>query len=331
MHPNFPDWYKHLTFGNKPETVELRWKGIETVLGVIDGPMTLELVRLVYGRPLTSTEFESTFRQYFKDADALFLASGNDPEVKTLAGCVLAMTCVDNYDVSPLSALAIITAAACGQRNLKIEIDLPGMAAHWILSDGMRARKKIRALALKPIGAEATTQLEDVRNDIDEQIKAMQAFLDIQDEELRLLWWIIGGKSHKWDSNFTGIDSKARAVLLAEEASEMTISLSEPPSLKAIFSRVNVNEDDKFTIQESVNACGKKFLNRVANTGQVCPSIYPVHFAMSRAVEVNSSSTWVGPWSQAAGIGKTARISALDLAMQVYRERQLMNSIERAK
>lgn len=353
MHLNFADWYRPASFGHNRDTLELRWQGVEAALEQIDDSIVLELIRLVFGRPLQSPGVENTFRKFFKDTDQSFLTTGNDLEVKVLAGCVLAMTCVE--PISPLPTMAILTTSVFGLRELQIEIDLIGMVASRVHSDGIRARKRIRADKLKPfedaayneailplsqpqtpalmvqvlnnIGAVTVSQLNTLQNAIADQ----QALLEIQDEELQLLWWVVGERSDKWGKAFTGLNTKARPILLAAEAAAMTTGFSEPPSLRAIFSRVGVSESDKVTIHECVNACGTEHLKLLAPSDAGCTSIFPVHFAMFRALEAGANSTWVAPWTKATGITAKAKLSAVELAMQVHRECQLMAYMESKK
>jgi hypothetical protein len=128
MHPKFADWYRPVTFGHNKETFELRWQGVEAALEGIEFLEVLELVRLAFGRPTVSIEDVDAFRQHFKTIDPTFLTSGNDYEVQVLAGCALAILCIEDGYGSEVP-LAILTASACGTRTPKVEIDLIGMAS----------------------------------------------------------------------------------------------------------------------------------------------------------------------------------------------------------
>jgi len=151
MHHKFVDWYQPVSFGHDRETLGLRWQGIESVMNNIDFEMAGELIRLTFDRPMESPNLKNTFRQYFKDIDPLFLTTGNDLEVLTLAGCVLAILCDDNDNDFGEVALAILTASACGIRNPKVELDLVGMAAERVQTEGVEARKRPTMSALKKI------------------------------------------------------------------------------------------------------------------------------------------------------------------------------------
>ena len=160
------------------------------------------------------------------------------------------------------------------------------------------------------------------------EINNLQKILTVQDEELQMLWWMVSGWSEMWDCSFSDIDNKARPILLAKEAASMTKEVSESPSLKALFSRVGVDGNTKITIPEAVNACGVENLGRLAHKSAPCSTIFPLHFAMFRALETGADPAWIAGWSKASGIGEKSQIVPLELALQVHRELKLMKLLE---
>ncbi|MFK5914135.1 MAG: GTPase-associated system all-helical protein GASH [Woeseiaceae bacterium] len=355
MHKNFADWYQPVTFGHDRETLDFRWRGVEAALENLDYEMLMDLVRFVFSREIVSQEVLSTFRQYFKDTDQTFLTTGNEQEVLTLASCVLALICVDEYSLGEI-ALAILTVSACGIRKPAINIDLVGMATERVKDDGLQDRsrpimsapKKVgnkkafqdatepltqghgfpQALeAIDNIGAITLSHINAMQKNTSEKIVEMQKVLKIQDEELQMLWWVVGNWSGMWNSSFNNIDPSAMPILLAEEAASMTTGFSEPPSLKSVFFRIGLDDTSELSITDSVNACGIENLEVFSLSNVTCASIFPVHFAMARAKETGADKSWVTSWRNISGIKAKDKITPVDLAVQFHRESKLMEFI----
>lgn len=357
MHPNFADWYRPATFGQNRETFDLRWQGVEATINGLNLQIAMELVRLAFGRPSVSTKDVDTFRQHFKAVDPTFLTTENDLEVQALAGSVLALLCIDKKYGRSEVPLSILTASACKTRAPKLEFDLMGMAIERLRLDGIHARNRpamselkefsfkkdftetIAALAaspdfptaaeaLKQIGVNIEHLLSDVQNNINNESALQRKILTIQDEELQMLWWMVGGWSQMWDTAFGNLDSQARPILLAKEAADMTEIFSESPGLKAIFCRVGIDESTKLTIPDAVNACGVEHLTTLAPKSTPCSTIFPMHSAIFRALETGADRTWIAAWSKTSGIDEETPVVPLELALQFHRELKLRTVFE---
>ena len=104
----------------------------------------------------------------------------------------------------------------------------------------------------------------------------------------------------------------------------MTDETSEPPSIKAVFSRAAIDGSAEMTIPESINACGVDNLKILASKSAPCSTIFPLHFAISRALETDGNSAWIAAWSKISGIKNETKFTSLDLAVQLFREHKLM-------
>ncbi len=353
MHQNFADWYQPVTFGHDRPTIDLRWQGVEAVINNIDFTMAVELIRLIFDRPLLSTDFMKTLREFFKENDSTFQMEGNDHELKVLAGSILAVLCLDQSNSMGDVATAILTASACKTRNPSVEIDLIGMAEDRIRIDGIDVRKRpeIRNLkktlpletfdeaflpleetpdlvtaieVLKKFGGFAKTQMESVQR-TNNEISLLQKLLKIQDEELQILWWMVSETSWMWDIAFRDIDKEAFPVLISKEVANLTEEFSEIPSLRAIFSHLGISESTDLTMQDSINACSIEQLKKMESDKIICPSISPLHFAISRAIETEKDAAWSTTWSKVTGISGEVNVSPLELALQFYRESKLLS------
>lgn len=355
MHEKFVDWLRPTTFSHDRQTIELRWQGTEAAIESLDSRMGFELVRLVFGRELESPENLDKFRQNFKSVDETFSTSGNDHELQVLAGCVLAIICTDETSDRHEVPMAILTASACGKRVPVVEIDLIGMAAEWLKQGGIKARSRssisepgvftsknafdaviaefeansggqgmpAAVVAFRKVASAIENLSSTVQKRTHESITEINRLLKIQDEELQMLWWMVGGWSAMWETPFAKIDIKSRPILLAKETAEITDLPSEPPSLQSVLYRIGIDPKKKSAIPEAVSACGE-YLKELAPRSIPCPTIYPLHFAISRALETGGDKTWIPNWSKVSGIQEKEQISSLGLALQMYREIKLM-------
>lgn len=359
MHAKFADWYGPVSFGTDGEKLSLRWKSVESFLGNCDHETLLELVRLVFGRKLLSNDSLDSFRSYFKKVDATFLTEGNDKELRALASSVLALLCVDDqYDKGNITlvTLAILTTSACGFRKVDVEMDLVGMASERMYANGVESRSRLVIATTLPtnknaikksfedaisplevsynhtnavrvmtgLGSATGTHLINIQKGANDIFSRMGRLLRIQDEELQILWWIVGGWSRKWNSAFGDIGDDEKPILLAEEVAELSAEIIEPPSLKSIFFRAGLSEPAGLSIAEAVNSCGVDNLEQLTIPSDLCNSIFPIHSAMGLAKNAGGGKSWVSLWREVSGIKASSKPSPIDFAIQVYRERKLM-------
>jgi len=348
MHDQFADWYQPATFGHDRDTIELRWKAVASIVEEIDVQMIAELTRLVFGKRLDRETTLDEFRKYFKEVDQTFQSVGNEEEIIVLAGCVLAALC-DRGSIPVL--LSILTTSTFGLRKLKVDIDLVKMAEYQLNIQAAKTRHRQTLTKLKTIvePKEIKDAVQTITDNPDpghvaQSLKILAPFyqqlvynqqkvinifnkslkqFEVQDEELQILWWIISGWSNMWSTSFEKLHEKVRPILLAKEISIISHENTEPPSIKAIFSRVGIQNGYETTIPDAVTACGVDLLKKIKDS-ESCPILFPLHFAVARAIETNAKETWVSAWSEVTGIGETASISMINLAMQMYRECKLL-------
>lgn len=359
MHPQFADWYQPATFGHDRDTIELRWQGVASALQNLDIDKAMDLVRTVFRKPLISQETTDWFRERFKVADATFQTTGNERELEILAGCVLALKCIDENLASADVALAILTASLCNTIRSDVGIDLIGKAQHRIEIEAAQVRarpvfnnlqifesKKAFAAVnatwtatptlekitdvIKGITSATTSMFNSVQAESAKHIQELGKCLSIQDEELQLLWWIVGQRSNLWQKEFSGIEEKARPILLGYESCELTKLFVESPSLKALLLRTGIDATSDLTVPEAVIACGADNLKKI-DLKNTCPYIFPLHFAIERAIETDADETWVPVWSKKTGLSSETRVPSLDLALQLHREHKLAELIAKTE
>lgn len=340
----FADWFRPANFGMNAESMEIRREVVESIASDLSNKTLTELVRAVFARPIASPDVLVRFRQRFNDADPTFRMSGNDEEVVALAGCVLAaVLTIGSAEAIGNVASTILAASVAKSRLASVRFDVVGMAenALSVTSRQWRERPVIGAsgdnLVFKDSSARADNEeekperppieraVEDIallaqaHNALVSQHQDLVRFLDLQDEELEVLWWLVTGWSDIGDRPFDQLPTEARPIVLAAELATKNKHSVEMPSLRAIFSRAGIETVGEVGIPDAVNACGE-YLAVLAQGRQTCPTLTPVCLGLERAMETGGGSDWIAAWSAVTGLKADARIGCADLAVQLHRE-----------
>ena len=295
-------------------------------------------------------------RQAFKDADDTFEMTGNDREMQVLAGASLAvlMHSDNDPDVAAAAALATTTTTFGGARKSNLPMDLAllaeGALDHSAEENRRRPTRSINTKVPQPkIDIEQAAAkmrelqswdrvIEALRLAVDassaamttlarRQANAMQTvdrFLRVQDEELQILWWLIGERSWTCNCAFGDVAPQAQPLIFAKELAGATQFLPGPPSIKAILSRAGLKEREKIAISAVINATERTRLKELLVQEDPSPVSGPVHFAIQRQLETGGGDAWIAGWAAAAEVDDAYALSPLAVGSQFYRESLLL-------
>lgn len=349
MHPEFPSWYSLVDLENNAEKRQARWNAIETYLGnEVDVEMLLKLTHIFRQKP--TQDQLTAFRQYFRDQDETFPLSGNEKELQLLAGSCLAVL-VHGYDYSQSAeaALAIVTTDFNGVREIELPINLIEIANESIVSLGIKARRRsnivnstasLNKISLKEIAepvvnnwtqvSQAFSSTESVINDkllpqiqkkINAEARNAKKMIEIQDEELQMLWWLVGEYSHSMDCPFDKLEQNSKALVLAAELANETKLVPGPTAIKALLSKAGLTKQrKKIKLTTAINSAPAEWLTSQLEGKKISQLTTPIHFAIERQLETGAGESWIAGWSASTNIDKELSLSALDLSMLYYRE-----------
>lgn len=354
MDQEFPRWYREVSIGDDRERIQRRWAGLCALVASATQSDVEAMIRVAFKTKTTAQALSLTrIEKAFKDTDDLFSLSGNEREVQVLCGAGLVLLCRASEGVSPAAALAVTTAAAGGGRRPKVSLDLVAVAEAGlrVMAESVRKRPnledyaktetpeldfaqaeaKIRGqqnwegvVAAFGLAANAVQEsLAGVAAQSTRAIAAVNKFIAVQDEELQMLWWLIGERSWDLDKAFTAVPADAQPLVLSKELADLTEFLPGPASIKGLLSRAGLKDRKKLTIPSAVNACDKAWLGNVVDSLDPSPVTQPVHFAIRRKLETGDDASWVAGWSAVAGLTPGHQLSPLGLANQFYREHLL--------
>lgn len=339
MHKDFSTWVGEFELGEDVDAREKCWGGVAAFIKDADGDDVEDLVRLAFNtRQKARTSFLQKFCAALHDAKPESVVPRYDREVEVLAGCSLAVLLDSNdTELAALVALAITTASAGGGRKHKLSMDIAGLAENALsrLSESNSQRPDLSKydialpkLSLDPADLPAaftaiTSALKTITKTQNLANDATRTIINQQDEELQMLWWLIGGRSIDEDCAFSKVDKKFQPLLFAKELADQTEVLPGPGSIKGLLSRAGLKDAGKLTLQEVINNAKTEWLSTLVEGIDPSPITQPIHFAIKRQLETGAGEAWIAGWAAATELNANLSFSPLELGNLFYRERLL--------
>ncbi|MGH7436898.1 MAG: GTPase-associated system all-helical protein GASH [Polyangiaceae bacterium] len=333
---------------------EKRRVGIEALVKQLTVQDVETLVRLALKtRHQPSTDGVSRTRQPFKAADETFHSASNDRELQVICGATLAELFRRHGNISSVAAIAVSTATSLGVNKPELPFDLAEAADAGIQRQAELHRRRPDLSKLPPVAFpkgefdKATQKFQsqaDLNNIVptltilidaskaafdavlkrcSDGLTAVGSFVAIQDEELEMLWWLVGDRSIDLDRAFGKIDREERPLVVAKELAQMTLYLPGPPAIRSLLGRSGLKDSEKLAVPACVNACDVDWLRPLVDATEPSPVTRPLHLAIKRKLETSDDDSWVAGWSAVTGVGAEQKFSALHIGTQFYRERLL--------
>lgn len=351
MHPEFARWISVIGFGDEIARRQARWEGVVAVADDFDRDTIEALIRLAYQtKQKADAEAVESLRKAFKDIDDTFELHGNDRELQVLAGICLAIIMELGGGQGASAALAVTTTSFAGARTTDLPMDLCTLAECSILkaaefnrtrpaltttpgvvkADFDTAIAKLKeqpdangmVLALQLASSATTNAITQTAQRQTKTIKALCNFVKIQDEELQMLWWLLGQHSTDYDKAFDAVPTELQPLVFAKELSDSTTLTPGPASIKSLLSRAGLKARKKISISNAINSADKAWL-QVLGDESVSPVTTPLHFAIQRQLETDGGDAWVPNWAAVTNIADI-ELSPMNLGTLFYRERLLL-------
>ncbi len=367
MRDEFPAWMHEFELGGNDDARHLRWNGVIGVTRDAEKDSIEPLVRLAFKsvtRSKPNSDALAEIVEAFRQADPERPVDPIGREIEVLAAACLVVLIDSNEDqeLATATALAVATASMCAARKPNLPMDLAGIASRQLceLSEANSRRpdfsrylgtvlsplnldgaaKQYQAAqnadgfsaAMKTVADMTNNALKAVLQNQQRALNATEKSMAMQDEELQMLWWLIGGRSWNLDCLFQEVATEARTLVMAKELADLTNIHPGPASIKGLLSRAHVG-DAQTSIQNVVMATESgvtEWLNALLDDiGDEDPSsvTLPLHLAIKRQFEAGRGDTWVAAWAGAAGIPVDFTCPQLQLAEHFYRERLLIDTL----
>lgn len=355
---NLADNYRAAGLTPGPDILRTRQEPFEKLRQAIDPKMAIDLVRLYFGLAVPlGTDW---FRDAFLAADPSFSLFDNAREASVLAAGLLDAAANDG---KIYAALATITTAACGHRQPPVRLDLIDLMRFAILERAVSTRQNppintnqiklpaatklsadLTALNQAPEIAKASALLKQVSEESAETTQTLtrQVFAVVQPlaaqvltlrEEVEMLWWYIGGCCRAFDKPFADFELGLAAVLAGIDMAEMSRSSAGPAAAAAILQRIlsvgRNSNSDKVTVRQAVDALPQDQIDslKLPRILDALPDICPVLTAYAKAKEIGASPAWHEAYAKATGVRAEDVFAPLELAVQAFRERLLLQAL----
>jgi hypothetical protein len=350
MNADFARWYAE-AFMDEGQIRGVRWKGVVDTAATADFVMTEVLVRYAFATaaPADGGKNETLAT---KHQSLLSTIAGNgtpmDPmasrrELQVLSAAVLARL----LSTLPDAAIAVLNASFGGKRTADLPMDLAGLAKQALTEHSRlkHTRPDTKAFEIAPpkvdfqVSEEALAnmapdvwegELNKLRDAAQAEIrsvveghnrvaKLLTRQIALGEEELQMLWWLIGGHSSIGNVPFAKVDASLKPLALGMELGQLTQVSPGPASLAAILSRAGLT-DKAVKVVDAANAANTDWIRNITKSSRISPVTTPLHFALEKRVEVGSDEAWMPVWASMTGLPANASMPGVKLAEQFYRE-----------
>lgn len=351
----FQTWMAEFQLGDNNESIRRRWNAAVKLADEIDFEDIEALVRLALKtrqRP-SAASVDSIVTHLQEEGDS-FSASQNARELEVLSAIVLVYIASDpENSLASEAALTVLTSLVAGTRKPNLPFDLHGLitAAIDASSRGVGRRPApptVKATprvsfetgaiaiagndwggasnALTASGTATDSAIQQLSNQLSNVTKTMTLILQQQDEELQMLWWLLGGRSEDLDIAFDALSGDKQALTLAKELAAHTTLLPGPSSVPSLLAKAGLKARGKVGVATAVNACDPDWLRPLVDGLQISPVVHPIHFGIERQIEVGSGTDWVANWAAVTGLKADIAFAPLTLGELFYRERLLLQA-----
>jgi hypothetical protein len=339
MPTDFPSWYETLEagIGGKAAT---RWNGVAKAIAEAKAGDEEALIRLAFKSARLKPEQAVANRiiESIRSGDPTFGTDAAEREIQILAASAL----VVQLKTSTFAGLALTTASMEGARKLDLPMDLIGMAENSVSEHAKttRARTKVKPIAAAIVdwsiteGQDTPTMLQSFHtavnkainlstNRFNESLQQAKNQQELTDEELQMLWWLIGGHTASGQP-IADLQPDERPFIVGEELATRTVRHPGPLAITALLSRASLERKTKIKVIEAVNAMDNAWCRKIVDTLTISPVTHPIHEAIRRRNETGAGPNWVKNWAAVCEIHENHALSPLRLSELFYRERLLL-------
>lgn len=345
MKVEFQDWYEAVQLKLNPQVMEARWAAVQGLAASSVSVEDLEALARAAFRSDQTTAATATVRTKL---------AGNggampEEEFQLLGAATLFVMLKEDHPAAARVATMICTAQFKNLRTLRQPMDLVGLAATVRIGLARTSRRRPRLeLEARP-SLELDTTAAEESEDTNESIsllasaitEAMQRlahrqaefeervlrYINIQDEELNMLWWLQGGRTRAGEV-FGNVPREQQPFVLARDLAEATFDLPGASAIGSLLDRAGIKDDEPLEIAATIQALPIDWLRIAlpqADKHKTSPVTTPLHEGIRRLLEVRGENSWVAGWASVCDIDPAARLSPLQLADLFYCEQLLIH------
>jgi hypothetical protein len=350
MNADFARWYVD-AFMDDGQTRAQRWKGVVDTAAAANFHTVEVLVRYAFATTAPADGWKNGKLAETHQAVLATISGNGSPmvpaasrrELQVLTAAVLTRL----FYSMPDAAIVVLNASFEGKRKYDLPMDLPGLAklalvefarkkharpdtkAFEIVTPKLEFEVSTEAMA-SMTSAQWKSELDRLRDAarmagraiVDGQnrvAKLLARQISLGEEELQMLWWLIGGHSNVADAPFDEVAAPLKPLVFGEELGQLTQVSPGPASMKALLSRAGIG-GETLKISDTVNAADVDWIRGVTTSDRISPVTTPLHFALEKKLEIGSDDAWPPVWASMTGLPIDTSIPAIKLAELFYRE-----------
>jgi GTPase-associated system helical domain len=338
---DFMTAYRKLASQTPREVVDARQKAYSQLTAQVNSmPRIYDLCRLAFQLDLQGPEVATWFEQPIKESDPQFSIEIDKAEAGRLASLLLREHIASV--AGPYSALAVVTASFCGKRSTVDDNIVLVEAKDALTRDAKRQRELATAIVQAPQVAFSPAALkalepnpptpESIKGTLDHLVKsacdALAALAkqaneaiaasrgDTQRlaEEVDMLWWHLGDWSDLVGKSRSKVKGVALPLVSGIELGSLVQRIPGPYGAYGLLSQ-SASAAGNTTLTAAISSLGKDDVAKLASSKPLpawTRPLFPIHAALSDGMDDLKSVSDI-------------ELDALDIALQAYRERMLIN------
>ena len=353
MDPDFAAWLTPSDLSNDVSRRSARWFGVQAVIAELTPTLTESIVRLATrSKQKADPTVVTELRDLFSSSEEELTPVPNDEELTNLSSAVLALVLKQNSQLAATVALCVYTTSLRGRRTFSIPLELAEIAKDTLrrISSDQRRRRKpplipgkssvefttktkkaLETSNWEAVGTAFSAAETSIQSAFGETLRAsadlttyVEGIVAIQDEELQMLWWLIGERSFDLDRPFKEVPEHPKPLLFAKELADLTGLVPGPVSLQSLLCKAGLTDDPGLVIADAIESCPSEWMERTLKSLSPSPVTHPIHFGMLRRGETGQGGAWIPGWAATVDVPADLKMSPLALATQFYRERLLI-------
>lgn len=351
--------YGKLGISSDPDVIGRRGDGVKAAADALELAGIAPLLRAAFD--LGSGDERFAFLTAFS-GDPTFDVKASDREAVLLASAVAEYEIENETTHSGVLALAVVTCACGGLRVPALNDQLVPIARKYLAQFQSQAAAKpkgrtyqkqpddlgtaITAVANSNTGygspqiAPVVSALKEVGK-YSETVSRLAAQSDQEilgyignlEQEMRTYWWVTGGWSDDADASFRRLDLSLAAVCAGKELSDKRAGelglFAAPALIDLILERGRQEPLGEIPLQVAATTPGRAWRKNHFESASAGPlaGLVPVTAALGLAAASEDADDWKPRFNRLTGLHADAALPAVELAVQLYRERLLARAL----
>lgn len=351
------DCYKLAGIPTNADQIKVRQKPLAKLSDQgLSQPQATELARIVFGIEIPGNL--EWLVQPLTESDPSFSVIDGARELAVISTFLLEQAFAGG---DRFAAVACVAATAAGRREPVIPNEIGVRAAQYLLDQSAASRHmapiKPAQIATKPLKGklleqaaalapnewpkinelfklvheENTAAIGVLATQAVEVLRSVAAHIVRLEQDQDILAWHVGGWSRCWNRPFANETAGVVAVSAAIDLSDLTRGLAAPPAWRAVLQRTVQSARDglsasDISFSDLVDSFSEEDISSlaIAAPSEMASGLCPVLGALHLRATLGQGTAWRASFARATGLQADWQLPVLDLAKQVYHERQLL-------